>query len=236
MLASMSPLFSIIVLASLTLMVGCDRTEVRTSTNATPPETSASASSPEPASPELTSSPTTIRAADAAGRELEVPYVTTPMEIVDKILEMGKVDREDVLYDLGSGDGRIVIRAAQKYGTRGIGYDLDPARIKESNEAAEKAGVTDLVQFIQQDIFDVDLSGATVVTLYLLPEVNLRLRPKLLRELKAGSRVVSHNYGMGDWKEEEVAEFHIDGETHYATVWVMPPPISTSESDAPAAP
>jgi hypothetical protein len=138
MLASMSPLFSIIVLASLTLMVGCDRTEVRTSTNATPPETSASASSPEPASPELTSSLTTIRAADAAGRELEVPYVTTPMEIVDKILEMGKVDREDVLYDLGSGDGRIVIRAAQKYGTRGIGYDLDPARIKESNEAAEK--------------------------------------------------------------------------------------------------
>ncbi|MDB6150984.1 MAG: SAM-dependent methyltransferase [Chthoniobacter sp.] len=91
------------------------------------------------------------------------------------------------------------------------------------------------MQFIQQDIFDVDLSGATVVTLYLLPEVNLRLRPKLLRELKAGSRVVSHNYGMGDWKEEEVAEFHIDGETHYATVWVMPPPISTSESDAPAA-
>ncbi len=153
---------------------------------------------------------------------LDVPYVPTPTKVVAKMLEMAKVDNNDLLYDLGSGDGRIVITAAQKYGARGVGYDLNPQRIQESNDNARGAGVTDRVRFTQQDLFKADLSGATVVTLYLLPDVNLKLRPKLLRELKAGTRVVSHNYPMGDWEEEEIVELEVEGEKHYIYSWIVP--------------
>lgn len=153
---------------------------------------------------------------------LDVPYVPTPTKVVAKMLELVKVDKNDSLYDLGSGDGRIVITAAQKYGARGVGYDLNPQRIQESTDNARKAGVTDRVRFVQQDLFEADLSGATAVTLYLLPDINLKLRPKLLRELKPGTRVISHNYGMGDWEPEEVAEIEVEGEKHFVYSLVVP--------------
>ena len=154
--------------------------------------------------------------------KLDVPYVPTPEAVVAKMLEMAKVRKNDLLYDLGCGDGRIVITAARKYGARGVGYDIDPQRIRESNENAERAGVTDRVRFVQGDLFQADLSGATVVTLYLLPDVNARLRPKLLSELKPGTRIVSHDYGMGDWEPREVVEMDVGGRMHYIYSWVVP--------------
>jgi ribosomal protein L11 methylase PrmA len=138
------------------------------------------------------------------------------------MLSMAKVSTNDLLYDLGSGDGRIVITAAREYGARGVGYDLNPERIKESNVNARRAGVTNRVRFTQQDLFEADLSGATVVTLYLLPDVNLKLRPKLLRDLRPGTRIVSHNYHMGDWQPQEVAEVEVKGTKHYVYFWIVP--------------
>jgi tRNA G37 N-methylase Trm5 len=153
---------------------------------------------------------------------LDVPYVPTPTEVVAKMLTMAGVNKKDLLYDLGSGDGRIVITAAKEYGARGVGYDLNPKRIQESNENARRADVTNRVRFIQQDLFEADLSGATVVTLYLLPDVNLKLRPKLLNELRPGTRLVSHNYDMGDWEPEAVAEVKVKGTMHYVYSWTVP--------------
>ncbi len=129
-----------------------------------------------------------------------VPYVPTPQEVVDRMLELAQVKKGDVVYDLGSGDGRIVVTAAKKYGVKAIGYEIDPQRIKESHENIKKAGVEKLVEIKQQDIRTVDLSGASVVTMYLLPEVNLMLRPNIWSQMKPGSRVVSHDFDMGDWK------------------------------------
>ncbi|MGH9901898.1 MAG: SAM-dependent methyltransferase [Pyrinomonadaceae bacterium] len=151
-------------------------------------------------------------------RAPDVPYVPTPDAVVAEMLKVANVGKGDVVYDLGCGDGRIVITAAQKLGARGVGVDINPERIKESNENAQKAGVTDRVKFIQGDLFETDLKEATVVTLYLLPEVNLRLRPKLLRELKPGTRVVSHAFDMGDWAPEKT--IHVDGRTIY--YWTVP--------------
>jgi precorrin-6B methylase 2 len=148
----------------------------------------------------------------------DVPYVPTPQPVVDAMLQVAKVGKNDVLYDLGSGDGRIVNTAAQKFGTRGIGIDIDPDRIKEANENAKKAGVTDRVKFVQQDLFNTDFSEATVVTLYLLPEINAKLRPKLLKELKPGTRIVSHAFDMGDWKPQQT--LNVEGKTVY--YWVVP--------------
>jgi precorrin-6B methylase 2 len=148
----------------------------------------------------------------------DVPYVPTPQPVVDAMLKVAKVGKNDVLYDLGSGDGRIVNTAAQKFGTRGVGIDINPERIKEANDNAQKAGVTDRVKFVQQDLFTTDFSEATVVTLYLLPEVNAKLRPKLLKELKPGSRIVSHAFDMGDWKPQQTLT--VDGKTIY--YWVVP--------------
>jgi Methyltransferase domain len=147
----------------------------------------------------------------------DVPYVPTPQPVVDAMLQVAKVGKNDVLYDLGSGDGRIVVTAAQKYGTRGVGIDINPERIQEANANAQKAGVTDLVQFRQQDLFKTDLSEASVITLYLLPDVNLKLRPQLLK-LKPGTRIVSHAFDMGDWKPEQTLQ--VDGKTIY--YWVVP--------------
>jgi SAM-dependent methyltransferase len=130
----------------------------------------------------------------------DVPYMPTHEKVVAEMLKVAKVGKDDVLYDLGSGDGRIVITAAKEFGTRGVGVDIDPDLIREARQNAVKAGVADKVKFIQQDLFETDIREATVVTLYLWPEINLRLRPKLLTDLKPGSRVVSHNHDMGDWK------------------------------------
>ncbi len=129
-----------------------------------------------------------------------VPYVPTPQDVVDRMLELAQVKKGDVVYDLGSGDGRIVVTAAKKYGVKAIGYEIDPERIRESHENIKKAGVEKLVEIKQQDIRTVDLSGASVLTMYLLPEVNLMLRPNIWSQMKPGSRVVSHDFDMGDWK------------------------------------
>jgi SAM-dependent methyltransferase len=132
----------------------------------------------------------------------EVPYVSTPDAVVEEMIKMADVGRDDVVYDLGCGDGRIVITAVKQTGCRGVGIDIDPIRIKESRENAIEAGVEDRVEFILSDLFEADISQATVVTLYLLSKVNLRLRPKLFRELNPGTRVVSHDFNMGQWDPE----------------------------------
>lgn len=133
-----------------------------------------------------------------------VPYVPTPPEIVERMLELAQVKKSDVVYDLGSGDGRIVIMAAKKYGVRAVGFEIDPERIKEARENIKKAGVEKLVEIRQQDIRTVDLSEATVLTMYLLPEVNLLIRPNIWKQMKPGSRVLSHDFDMGDWKPLKV--------------------------------
>jgi SAM-dependent methyltransferase len=134
-----------------------------------------------------------------------VPYVPTPTAVVDKMLEMARVGKDDVVYDLGCGDGRIVIAAARKHGARGVGIDLDPARIQEANENLAAANLRGRVRFIEADLFKSDFSEATVVALYLLPEVNAALRPQLWRQLKPGTRVVSHAYDMGPaWPPERI--------------------------------
>ncbi len=139
-------------------------------------------------------------------RAPDVPYVPTPPEVVEEMLKLANVTKGDYLIDLGCGDGRIVIAAAQKYGTHALGIDINPERIAEAKENAKKAGVEELVEFRQGDLFKADLSKATVVTLYLLTTVNMKLRPKLLKELKPGTRVVSHSFEMGEWKPEKTAE------------------------------
>ena len=141
----------------------------------------------------------------AAAQETEihkdVPYVPTPPKVVESMLKLGKVGPGDVIYDLGCGDGRIVIAALQKFGAaRGIGYDIDPQRIKEANENAVKAGVADRAKFIVGNLFDADFHDATVVSLFLLPEVNMKLRPILLRQLNVGARILSHQWDLGDWR------------------------------------
>lgn len=149
--------------------------------------------------------PSSLRARDlsdnpsAPSRPLDVPYVPTPIAVVDAMLELAKVARSDLLYDLGCGDGRIVIRAATNVGCRGVGVDLDPQRVREARENARKAGVTSLTRFEVGDVFEFDFGAATVVTMYLLPGVNLKLRPRLLKELKPGTRIVSHDFDLGDW-------------------------------------
>jgi SAM-dependent methyltransferase len=132
--------------------------------------------------------------------KLDVPYVPTPWEVVDKMLEVARVTGKDTLYDLGCGDGRIVVTAARKHGTRGTGVDINPQRIEEARAGARAAGVEDKVRFMVGNLFETDISRATVVTLYLLPDINLRLRPRLWQQLKVGARVVSHDFDMGeDW-------------------------------------
>jgi len=150
----------------------------------------------------------------AAPPRLDVPYVPTPQEVVDKMLELAKVGKNDVLYDLGCGDGRIVITAAKERGARGTGIDLDPVRIAEAKENAKKAGVSERAAFRVGDLFKTDVSAATVVTLYLLPTVNAKLRPQLWKQLKVGTRVVSHAFDMGsEWPAEKTVE--VDGRTIY---------------------
>ncbi len=136
----------------------------------------------------------------------DVIYVPTPHEVVDDMLRLANVGRGDILYDLGSGDGRIAIAAAKKFGIRAVGIDIDPERIREANDNARKAGVTHLVEFRQEDLFKADFREATVVTLYLLPDLNVKLRPRLWDELKPGTRIVSHQFDMGTWRPEKRLE------------------------------
>lgn len=133
---------------------------------------------------------------------LDVPYVPTPIAVVDAMLDLAKVAREDTVYDLGCGDGRIVIRAASRFGCRGVGVDLNPERVSEARANATRENVTPLTRFEVGDVFSFDFSPATVVTMYLLPSVNLKLRPRLQKELKPGSRIVSHDFDMGNWAPE----------------------------------
>jgi SAM-dependent methyltransferase len=163
------------------------------------------------------------RAQDAAqeqapqppAKPLDVPYVPTPMAVVNKMLDMARVRRGDMLYDLGCGDGRIVVTAAKERGARGLCVDIDPRRIAEARRRAQEAGVEDRVRFIEGNLFDADFAEANVVTLYLLPRINLELRPQLWRQLKLGSRVVSHAFDMGeDWPPEQMQ--NLRGSTIYA--------------------
>lgn len=144
--------------------------------------------------------------AATARRSPDVIFVPTPNEVVEKMLELAKVTPKDVLYDLGCGDGRIVITAAQKYGARAVGIDIDPKRIAEANANAKAAKVTDKVRFVEGDLFEADIGEATVVSLYLLTRLNEKLKPKLMKDLKPGTRVVSHAFDMGDWKPERTAQ------------------------------
>ena len=148
------------------------------------------------------------------------PFVPTPDDVVERMLTLAGVTADDVVYDLGSGDGRIVIAAAQRFGARGVGIDIDPQRIAESNANAERAGVQDLVEFIEMDALAADVSDATVVTLYLLSSSNAKLRPILTRQLRPGARIVSHAFSMGDWEADEIDRFEDErGSTRTLYLW-----------------
>jgi SAM-dependent methyltransferase len=149
----------------------------------------------------------------------DVIYVPTPESVVAAMLDMAKVGKNDVVYDLGCGDGRIVIEAVKRGAKRAVGVDIDPERIAEAKENAKEAGVEGKVEFIEGDLFELDLKDATVVTLYLLPDLNLRLRPKLL-ELPRGTRIVSHAFDMGDWEPQKTRT--VDGKHVY--LWTVPGP------------
>jgi SAM-dependent methyltransferase len=151
---------------------------------------------------------------------LDVVWVPSAPEVIHAMLEVSSVGPGDVVYDLGCGDGEIVIAAARR-GARGVGVDIDPERIANARRDAARAGVTDRVTFIEQDLFSTDVSPATVVTLYLLPDLNERLRPKLLRELRPGTRVVSHDFGMGDWAPERAIEVPL-ARVHRVFLWRIP--------------
>jgi ribosomal protein L11 methylase PrmA len=159
-----------------------------------------------------------VSAQQAPLRSPDVIFVPTPQEVVDAMLKLAKVTKNDVVYDLGSGDGRIPITAAKTYGARGVGIDIDPQRIKEATENLKTAAVGDRVKFLNQDLFTTDISEATVVTLYLLPSLNLKLMPKLNKELKPGTRIVSHAFDMGDAKPTET--LNVNGRTIY--FWTTP--------------
>ena len=159
--------------------------------------------------------------APIAGAQTRVPdvrFVATPPEVVDAMLTAASVTSADFVYDLGSGDGRIVIAAAKKYGARGIGIEINPQLVAESNASARAAGVSHLVQFIQGDLFTADLSAATVVALYLSPSLNERIKPRLLRELRPGTRVVSHVYDMLGW----TADQRVDVNGRWVFLWTVP--------------
>ena len=196
------------------------------------------AASAAPSAPSTTASSATADAGDPLEAEaklawekdprVDIVYVPTPQAVVDKMLEVAKIQKTDVLYDLGCGDGRIVVTAAKKFGIKAKGFDLDPQRIRESKENAKKAGVEDLVSFEQKDIFKVDLTPASVVTLYLLPELNVQLIPQL-EKLKAGSRVVSHDFDMEGIQWEKwwtvIAKDHREktkDREHYVYLWKTP--------------
>ena len=152
----------------------------------------------------------------------DVPDVRTPLVVVNEMLRLAAVTADDVVYDLGSGDGRIVIAAARDRGARGVGFEIDPDLVAQAVERARRLGLAERVTFRQDDLFKADLREATVVTLYLSPDLNRRLRPKLLEELRPGSRIVSHNFDMGDWKPTRTIQVTSNEGTHALHLWVVP--------------
>ena len=167
-----------------------------------------------------------VAIAAAQRRAPDVPYVPTTPEAVDAMLKLAEVKKTDIVYDLGCGDGRIVIGAAKTYGARGVGIDIDPERIAEANENAKRAGVENLVRFEENDLFQTDIREASVVTLFLLSSVNQRLAPKLRRELKPGARIVSNTFTMGGWQADK--EFTVGGTagplefSKHLYLWIVP--------------
>ena len=165
----------------------------------------------------ILASPNNLVAQDATNL---APFVPTPQEVVDRMLELAEISENDVVYDIGCGDGRIVITAAQRYGSRGVGIDIDPQRIAESRANAERAGVSHLVEFIEQDALTVNVSDATVVTLYLLSSSNVKLRPILTSQLEPGARIVSHAFSMGNWEADHTERFEdTSGTTRTLYLW-----------------
>jgi len=166
-------------------------------------------------------------AAAQPAREPDVAYVPTTNEAVEAMLKLADVTSSDTVYDLGCGDGRIIVAAAKLRGARGVGIDIDPVRVSESRANAKKAGVEKRVRFEENDVFEADIHEATVVTLFLLPELNVKLLPKLLRDLKPGTRIVSNTFDMGDWqaaKEVIVGDPHEEGHpfSHRLYLWIVP--------------
>jgi SAM-dependent methyltransferase len=164
--------------------------------------------------------------AAAQSRTPDVEYVPTPHQVVAEMLRVTGVTKDDVVYDLGCGDGRLVITAAKEHGARGVGIDIDPQRIKESRENARQSGVSKRVKFLQQDLFETDFREATVVTLYLLPKLNLQLRPKLLSDLKPGTRVVSHDFDMDDWQPDKMLRVPGPSYEHSVYFWIIPADVA----------
>jgi len=160
--------------------------------------------------------------ASAAAQAPGAPFVPTPLPVVERMLELAKVTPGDVVYDLGSGDGRVVITAAQRYGARGVGIELNPVWVRDARRFAEALGVADKVTFRIEDLFTTDLREATVVTLYLYPAMNRKLAPRLLAELKPGARIVSHEYGIGDWPPDRTESMMVNGERHVIHFWTVP--------------
>jgi SAM-dependent methyltransferase len=158
----------------------------------------------------------------AAAQAPGAPFVPTPLPVVERMLELAKVTPGDVVYDLGSGDGRVVITAAQRYGARGVGIELNPVWVRDARRFAEALGVADKVTFRIEDLFTTDLREATVVTLYLYPAMNRKLAPRLLAELKPGARIVSHEYGIGDWPPDRTESMVVNGERHVIHFWTVP--------------
>jgi precorrin-6B methylase 2 len=159
-------------------------------------------------------------------RQPDVPFVPTTHEAVQAMLKLAGVNKNDVVYDLGCGDGRIVVAAARDFGAHAVGIDIDPVRVNEARENVKKSSVEDLVRIEQQDLFTADIHQATVVTLFLLSSVNLRLRPKLLQDLKPGTRIVSNTFGMGDWKPDKELTVEPNGDggyfSHMLYLWRVP--------------
>jgi len=160
-----------------------------------------------------------VQKPDKAPRSPDVVFVPTPPEVVEAMLKTANVSSKDLVYDLGCGDGRVVIAAAKQFGARGVGVDIDPVRIKEARANAQAAGVANRVKFIQGDLFETNLRPATVVTLYLLESLNLKLQPRLVTELRPGTRIVSHAFSMGPWTPDK--ELTVDGRRVY--LWTIPP-------------
>ena len=206
LLRSLSNRIAFQTIISLSLLAGC-------TTN--PNVTTSQPATTDPVAPAVAQAP--------ALRSPDVVYVPTPQAVVNRMLEIANVNSKDVLYDLGRGDGRIPITAAQKFGIRATGIDINPQRIKEANTNAQTAGVTERVRFLNQDLFQSKFSDTTVVTLYLLPELNIKLRPQLLSQLKPGTRIVSHAFDMGDWKPDRTEQVQVDGGgTSTIYFWTVP--------------
>ncbi len=149
------------------------------------------------------------------------PYVPTPLPVVDAMLRLAAVRRSDVVYDLGCGDGRFVLSAARYYGARGVGVDIDQGLVNEANAAARAAGLSDRARFLVQDLFETDISEATVITLFLYPEMNARLLPKFRSDLRPGTRIVSHQFRIGDWKPDRIEAARAGNRTHPIFLWIV---------------